>query len=132
MIADESVITVAVAVEPSGNALVQTGSLGFGQGCVGGIAEEDVVEAVTVLAGLGSRGRMNDARRESEERTASTGPSESAHDAAGELSSGHSGPLDETPLGVGEPPNPTREDRLKCRWRPASPPSTANAASCSA
>ena len=61
VVADERVVAGAVAVEPRRRALVQVGAVGLRQARVGGVAEEDVVEGVAVVAGVGSRGGVDEA-----------------------------------------------------------------------
>ena len=61
VVAGEGVVARAVAVEPGGDALVQAGAVDLGQRGVGGVAEEDVVEAIAVVSRLGGRGRVDEA-----------------------------------------------------------------------
>ena len=104
----------------AGDALVQVGAVGFRQGRVGGVAEQDVVEAVAVVAGLGgcaAGGRSR--RRESASSSCATWlVRERGDDAARELASGDGGALEHAPLGVGEPAEPAGEDGLERRRQP--------------
>ena len=61
VVAGDRVVAGALAVDPVGRALVQVGAVGFRQGRVGGIAEEDVVEGVAVVARVGGRGGVDEA-----------------------------------------------------------------------
>ena len=100
VVADQGVVAGAVAVEPRSRALVQRRAVGLRQRRVGGVAEEDVVEAVAVVAPLGGAAGWTKLRRESDESAASTGLlGERRHDAARELASDDRGALEHCALG---------------------------------
>ena len=61
MVAGDRVVARAVAVDPGCRAFVQVGAVGLRQARVGGIAEEDVVEGVAVVARVGGRGGVDEA-----------------------------------------------------------------------
>ena len=61
MPADDGVVAATVPVEPPGRALVQAGAVALRQRPVCGVSEQDVMEAVRVVAGLNVRLRSDEA-----------------------------------------------------------------------
>ena len=119
VVADERVVAAAVAVEPGGGALVQVGAVGFGQARVGGVAEEDVVEGVAVVAGVGSRGRVDEAGpREREQAVGDLAVGECGDGAEGELASDDRGSLEHGSLRWVEASEAASEHRFERRWQP--------------
>jgi hypothetical protein len=60
VVAGEGVVAWAVAVDPGGSALVQSRAIRLGERAVRRVAEEDVVEAVAVVARCGAVGGMDE------------------------------------------------------------------------
>ena len=119
VVADERVVAGAVAVEPDGRAFVQVGAVGFGQARVGGVAEEDVVEGVAVVARVGGRGGVDEAgAREREQVAGDLAVGERGDGAEGELASDDGSALEHRPLGRIEPAESACEHRLERRRQP--------------
>ena len=116
MVAGDRVVARAVAVDPGGGALVQVGAVGLRQASVGGIAEEDVVEGVAVVARVGGRGGVNEAgAREREQLGGDLAVGERGNGTERELAADDGGALENRPLGLFEPAEPACEDCLQRR-----------------
>ena len=102
MVADEGVVAGAVAVEPGGRALVQVGAVGLRQARVGGVAEEDVVEGVAVVARVGSCGGVDEAGAREREQVAGDLAGEGGDGAERELASDDCSSLQHSPFRRGE------------------------------
>ena len=104
VIAGDRVVARAVAVDPGDGAFVQVGAVGFRQAAVGGIAEEDVVEGVAVVTGVGGRGGVDESgAREREQLRCDLTVGERGDCAERELAADDGRALEDRPLRRVEP-----------------------------
>ena len=112
---------------------MEVGAVGLRQAGVGGVAEEDVVEAVAVVAGVGAGGGVDEAAAgECEQVRATTSVlGERGDGAAGELAADDGGALEDRASAGSRRPRRLARTASSVGGSP-SPPSAAKTASCSA